>query len=72
MSYNCSKCRTPRRMAYCMFLCPPFYWRGYFCSVCQDALFNTRWSSRGWKLTRWLFKGEVLILGGDDSEREAA
>jgi hypothetical protein len=58
---TCQSCPSPKHMTCAHVFCGPFAWRAHFCADCKDAFFETLSQRIGFRLTKFLFKGKVLM-----------
>ena len=62
MRPTCTDCTPVKYMKCARLICGCFTWRGYICPDCQDVMFLHRTDRLGFKMTQWLFKGEIMLF----------
>lgn len=59
---TCTGCRIAKKLEFAGVVCGIFLWKGWFCRVCHDMVFENRVHSYGFRLTYPFFTGDVILL----------
>lgn len=67
---RCSGCRTAKDMFLGSAICGNFHWKLWYCPTCSDVRWTSIWQKLGYRLTKFMSQGEIMISEAVDASQE--